>query len=113
MNTLFRIYCEDVNRERMEEILSASLENFTIIPATGYYKGIKEKAVVIEVFDVYEQEIAHVSQMLANGLNQELVIYVEQPCLVGEVYGIQPAVCPEHGNIRACSLCERQGREAQ
>ncbi len=66
----------------MEAILMTHLQNYTIIPAIGFYKGVKEKSVVIEVFETSKETVTTVCQMLAQALHQELVVSVEQPCAV-------------------------------
>jgi hypothetical protein len=46
---LYRIYTEDKNREAIEKICSEVFDGFTIIHANGYYKGIKENTIIIEI----------------------------------------------------------------
>ncbi len=61
----------------MEAILMTHLQNYTIIPAIGFYKGVKEKSVVIEVFETSKETVTTVCQMLAQALHQELVVSTE------------------------------------
>jgi hypothetical protein len=82
MNTMFRIYCEDVNRKLMEEILSTYLQSFTIIPASGFYKGVRENSVVIEAFETNKETVHEICERLASYLSQELVVYTEHACYI-------------------------------
>lgn len=79
---MFRIYCEDVNRKLTESILNSFLDNYTIIPAMGVYKGQREKSVVIDVFETTKEIVNQICQKLALGLHQELVVYTEFPCAI-------------------------------
>lgn len=83
MGSMFRIYCEDVDRKRMEGILNLFLDNYTIIPAMGFYKGQREKSVVIDVFETTKSTVNLICQELAQAFHQELVVYTEFPCAVG------------------------------
>jgi len=46
----FRIYTEDKNREKIEELLSIAFDGFTVIRTKGFWKGTPENAVIIEIF---------------------------------------------------------------
>ncbi len=88
---MFRIYCEDVNREKMLEILSKRLQDFTIIPAMGFYNGVREKSVVIEVFNAHKKTIEYTCEDLTLGLHQEIVVFTELSCNVTGTYGTKLA----------------------
>ncbi len=46
---LYRISTEDVNRPEVERIVSKHFDGFTILPAAGYWKGGKERSLIIEI----------------------------------------------------------------
>jgi hypothetical protein len=46
---MFRIFTEDVNRDRIESILASKFDSFTIIPAAGRWNGNVEPSLVIEI----------------------------------------------------------------
>jgi hypothetical protein len=49
MNTLYRIYTEDVNRNEILEIVSKYFDAFTFIMARGAWKGKHESSLIIEI----------------------------------------------------------------
>ena len=46
---LYRIYTEDKNRNRIVEIVGLDFQGFTIYPALGYWNGMPENSLVIEI----------------------------------------------------------------
>lgn len=46
---MYRIFTEDVHRERIEELVSAHFDGFTLIPAIGFWKGARESSLIIEI----------------------------------------------------------------
>ena len=46
----FRIYTEDKNREKIQELLSIAFDGFTVIRTKGFWKGTPENAIIIEIF---------------------------------------------------------------
>jgi hypothetical protein len=49
MNKCYRIFTEDKNRECVAALVAANFDGFTMSPALGYWKGVPEKALVIEI----------------------------------------------------------------
>ena len=94
MEIMYRIYCEDANRELTEWILNAIIDSYSIIEVTGYYKGTKEKSIIIEVFNVAKRTVEIICQELATSLKQELVVFTECPVTVHNVYGTKAEVIP-------------------
>jgi len=45
---IYRIYTEDKNRDQVEQIVGKYFDGFTIIEATGYWAGEREKSIIIE-----------------------------------------------------------------
>ena len=52
----YRIYTELKNLENIAHILNSSFEGYTMYPARGVWKGIPEKALVIEIIEESAQE---------------------------------------------------------
>ena len=46
---LFRVWTEDMNREGIESIVGKEFDGFSLVNAKGYWKGIGESSLVIEV----------------------------------------------------------------
>ena len=46
---LYRILTENKNRQVVEDIVSAEFPGFTIIEATGYWNGVREESLIIEI----------------------------------------------------------------
>lgn len=46
---MYRIYTEDTNRAGIEAIVAQHFTGFTIYTATGYWNGIRENSLVIEI----------------------------------------------------------------
>lgn len=46
---LYRILTEDKNRDGIVGIIKECFTGFTLIPAIGYWQGIKENSLIIEI----------------------------------------------------------------
>ena len=46
---LYRICTEDVGADRTREIIGRHFDGFTLLYGEGFYKGVAEKALVIEI----------------------------------------------------------------
>jgi hypothetical protein len=49
MNTLYRIYTEDVHRDTIVRTVAARFQGFTVLTAQGYWDGTAESSVVVEI----------------------------------------------------------------
>jgi len=79
---LFKIYTEDVNRERIERICLDYLlfgTGFTITTGTGYWLGHREKCVVIEVVgrEADKDQVLRAASKIKTANKQEVVMVVE------------------------------------
>jgi uncharacterized membrane-anchored protein YitT (DUF2179 family) len=72
----FRIYTEDRNQERIEEILRKSFEGFTIYKAEGYWRLQKENSLIIEILGESEaiEKINQVAREIKEANNQQAVL---------------------------------------
>lgn len=76
MNTVHRIYTEDVDRKAVIRATSKRFDSFTLQPTTGYYRGKPEKSVVIEIVGAKKSEIASLARSIGkiNGQKSVLII---------------------------------------
>ena len=85
MNKLYRVYTEDKNRETTEETIKSLFSGFTLYQGLGFWKGEKEKSLVIEI--IAEDNSETRENLLALGLalkrhnQQENVYLVESKIL--------------------------------
>jgi len=49
MEMIYRLHTENVGRKGIAEMVSKYFQGFTLIDATGYYKGKAERSLVIEI----------------------------------------------------------------
>lgn len=46
---LYRIQTEDINRDSIIAIVAQNFGGFTVIPAVGYYRGMRENSIIVEI----------------------------------------------------------------
>lgn len=69
----FRIYTEDKNREKIEELLSIAFDSFTVIRTKGFWKGTPENAIIIEIFTKDAQLVKALCGAIKRSNKQEAV----------------------------------------
>ena len=76
---LFKIYTEDVDREKIERICSEELESFTITTGTGYWHYRRENCIVIDVVgrEADRKAVLKTASRIKTKNNQESVMVVE------------------------------------
>jgi hypothetical protein len=72
----YRIYTEDINREKIVKIISNWFDGFTLFEGTGYWNGINEAALVIEIIaeDEDMESIAVIAKKIKSVNRQESVL---------------------------------------
>lgn len=85
---LYRIQTEDFGREYILDTIGIYFDGFTIIPATGYYKGLREKSLIVEI--ITDREFAYRDIMAIAGQirfhnNQECVLVSRIECRTEQV----------------------------
>ncbi len=79
---LYKIYTENKNRDRIEDLVSQYYDGFTIFETTGYWKGVKENSLVIEILQTEPEGMYFNVRNLCKGIkinnNQESVLLTEQ-----------------------------------
>lgn len=76
---LYRIYTEDVNREKVQQICLEELSDFTITAGTGYWNRCWEQCVVIDVIgrDQERDAVLRAASRIKTTSEQESVIVTE------------------------------------
>ena len=75
---LYRMLTEDINRDDILELTSNEFDGFTIYKATGYWQGVGENSLIIEV--ISENDIADKWQALAETIkanNKQQAVLIE------------------------------------
>jgi hypothetical protein len=72
---IHRIYTEDVHRGAMIRVISKRFESFTLQPTTGYYRGKREKSIVLEIVGAPESEIKWLAAQIRE-INQQSSVLV-------------------------------------
>jgi hypothetical protein len=55
--TIHRVYTEDKRRATIVRVISKQFESFTLQPTTGYYRGKRERSIVLEFVGAKESEV--------------------------------------------------------
>jgi hypothetical protein len=55
--TIHRIYTEDKRRAAIVRVISKQFESFTVQSTTGYYRGKRERSIVLEFVGAKESEV--------------------------------------------------------
>jgi len=71
---MYRIYTEDVNRELIEQIVADSFDGYTLLPATGVWKGAREQSVVIELSTEDKARVFETARQIKAANKQEAVL---------------------------------------
>lgn len=81
MNTLYRIYTEDKDRPLVATIIAGCFGNFTILSATGYWRGVSEPSLVIEIItaDSEHANVRAVAEAIKHANRQECVLVTSAP----------------------------------
>ena len=81
MDTLYRIYTEDKNLDGIINLLTKVYDGYTIIHSQGYWKGLPEESIIIEII-TYAVDLPTI-QGIANQIkqlnSQESVLVTSQP----------------------------------
>lgn len=81
---VFRIQTEDVSRNILIRIVRKSFNDFTLIPATGFWKGVKERSLTIEIVG-YPDDFSRIKLLAAKIRevnNQQAVLVSRSPSSV-------------------------------
>lgn len=89
MNTLYRIHTEDVNRPAIEALVSRYFPGFTVLECAGYYKGARERSLIIEILAPGTQAhvVTFIGKTIAQANGQECVLVTSCPVTGDFVHG--------------------------
>lgn len=79
MDTVYRIYTEDSDREAVISLVSERFESFTLHETTGFFKGQPEKSIVIEIVEGREEDIEQVAHAIRAINGQKTVLVMGLP----------------------------------
>ena len=74
---LYRILTENKNRQVVEDIVSAEFPGFTIIEAMGYWNGVRELSLIIEIDAGNEfkgMAVTRIAEMIKRHNQQESIM---------------------------------------
>jgi hypothetical protein len=74
MNTVYRIYTEDLNRSKIIRLASKTFDSFTLQPTTGYYRGKPEKSIVLEIVEAQQSEVTALANAIRRLNGQKSVL---------------------------------------
>jgi hypothetical protein len=74
MNTVYRIYTEDLNRSKIMRLASKTFDSFTLQPTTGYYRGNPEKSIVLEIVEAQQSEVTALANAIRRLNGQKSVL---------------------------------------
>ena len=84
MRAVYRIYTEDLQEDKIAEIVSCSFEGFTIYHANGYWNGVAEKSLIIEIIGDFDEEkekrVNRVARSIKRLNHQECVLIQKFHC---------------------------------
>jgi hypothetical protein len=75
---MIRILTEDINRSNIHGALaSASIDAYTLIEATGSWKGVQEKSLIIEIDGITRFRAECIAERIRVANRQEAVLVQE------------------------------------
>jgi hypothetical protein len=86
MEKVYRIYTQDVHRNRVIKVVTSKFESFTLQSTRGYFKGRSEKSIVIEIVEAKHREIDQVARAIREVNGQKSVLVMS---LTGKAYKIR------------------------
>lgn len=70
----FRIYTENKNPDKINEILSLGFDGFTVIRTKGFWKGVPENALLIEIYTDNEKLVKALAEAIKKNNKQEAIL---------------------------------------
>lgn len=74
--TIHRVYTEDKRRATIVRVISKQFESFTLQPTTGYYRGKRERSIVLEFVGVKESEVKWLASRIREINRQASVLVI-------------------------------------
>lgn len=75
-HNIHRIYTEAKNEREIVRLASARFESFTVQPTSGYYKGRRERSIVLEIIGARPRLVEDLAQLIGrmNGEKSVLIL---------------------------------------
>ena len=74
--TIHRVYTEDKRRATIVRVISKQFESFTLQPTTGYYRGKRERSIVLEFVGAKDFEVKWLAARLREINRQASVLVI-------------------------------------
>lgn len=73
---IHRIYTEAKNEREIVRLASARFESFTVQPTSGYYRGKRERSIVLEIVGAQPHLVRDLAQLIRcmNGQKSVLIL---------------------------------------
>ena len=71
---MYRILTEDLNRAGVYAILDSHVNSYTVTPAVGSWKGVREDAIAIDLVDVEPATVYAIAAEIKAANKQESVL---------------------------------------
>lgn len=70
----FKIYTENLNEDKIKELLSISFDGFTVIHTKGFWKSKEEDSIIVEILTENEALIKAIAKAIKGFNKQETVL---------------------------------------
>jgi len=74
---LYRILTEDVHREAIYAILDSHVDGYTVTPAVGSWRGVREQSPAIDLIGVPAITVQNIAREIKAKNSQESVLILE------------------------------------
>ena len=85
IQSIHRLYTEDIRRKSIIHAVAKVFENFTLQPTTGFYKGQAEASIIIEIIGAEEQQIKSLAMRIREINGQKSVLILSAKCRVQRI----------------------------
>ena len=76
---VFRIYTENKNESKLKELISICFDGFTVIRTKGFWNGVPENALLIEIYTENAELIRALAGAIKKNNKQENVLVTSAP----------------------------------
>jgi hypothetical protein len=74
MDTVYRLYTEDMNRKDVVRLTAEHFQSFTLQPTEGYYGGEPEPSIVLEIVEAEDDAIRQLARSIRRLNGQKSVL---------------------------------------
>jgi hypothetical protein len=74
--TIYRIYTQDKNQREIARLTAERFESFTVQPTSGYYRGKRERSIVLEIVGAPPHLVEQLAKLIRvmNGQKSVLIL---------------------------------------